>query len=272
MQTCGNDYIFLENFDGSITCPESLCVSFCDRHYGVGADGIILMERSQVADAKMRMFNSDGSEGKMAGNALRCMGKYLYDFGIVRKEELAIETGSGIKTVSLYTSDGKVTSACVDMGRATLDTEALRFSIPEKTVVNYPVRIAGRPYSITCVDMGNPHCVGVLSPGGCSGRGVHRTPLRACALLPGENQHRVHPGGEPQYHQDAGVERGSGETLACGTGACAAVVAAVANGFCSKGSDVTVRVKGGDLVVHYTDETVTLTGDAKLVYTGEAEY
>ena len=272
MQTCGNDYIFLENFDGSITCPESLCVSFCDRHYGVGADGIILMERSQVADAKMRMFNSDGSEGKMAGNALRCMGKYLYDFGIVRKEELAIETGSGIKNVSLYTSDGKVTSACVDMGRATLDTEALRFSIPEKTVVNYPVRIAGRPYSITCVDMGNPHCV-VFCPRVDAVDVEFIGPrFEHAPYFPERTNTEFIRVVNPNTIKMRVWERGSGETLACGTGACAAVVAAVANGFCSKGSDVTVRVKGGDLVVHYTDETVTLTGDAKLVYTGEAEY
>ena len=272
MQTCGNDYIFLENFDGSITCPESLCVSFCDRHYGVGADGIILMERSQVADAKMRMFNSDGSEGKMAGNALRCMGKYLYDFGIVRKEELAIETGSGIKTVSLSTSDGKVTSACVDMGRATLDTEALRFSIPEKTVVNYPVRIAGRPYSITCVDMGNPHCV-VFCPRVDAVDVEFIGPrFEHAPYFPERTNTEFIRVVNPNTIKMRVWERGSGETLACGTGACAAVVAAVANGFCSKGSDVTVRVKGGDLVVHYTDETVTLTGDAKLVYTGEAEY
>ena len=272
MQTCGNDYIFLENFDGSITCPESLCVSFCDRHYGVGADGIVLMESSQVADAKMRMFNSDGSEGKMAGNALRCMGKYLYDFGIVRKEELAIETGSGIKTVSLYTSDGKVTSACVDMGRATLDTEALRFSIPEKTVVNYPVRIAGRPYSITCVDMGNPHCV-VFCPRVDAVDVEFIGPrFEHAPYFPERTNTEFIRVVNPNTIKMRVWERGSGETLACGTGACAAVVAAVANGFCSKGSDVTVRVKGGDLVVHYTDETVTLTGDAKLVYTGEAEY
>ena len=272
MQTCGNDYIFLENFDGSITCPESLCISFCDRHYGVGADGIILMERSQVADAKMRMFNSDGSEGKMAGNALRCMGKYLYDFGIVRKEELAIETGSGIKTVSLYTSDGKVTSACVDMGRATLDTEALRFSIPEKTVVNYPVRIAGRPYSITCVDMGNPHCV-VFCPRVDAVDVEFIGPrFEHAPYFPERTNTEFIRVVNPNTIKMRVWERGSGETLACGTGACAAVVAAVANGFCSKGSDVSVRVKGGDLVVHYTDETVPLTGDAKLVYTGEAEY
>ena len=141
MQTCGNDYIFLENFSGEITCPESLCVTLCDRHYGIGADGIILMEGSRKADAKMRMFNADGSEGSMAGNALRCMAKYLYDNGIVRKEEMTLETDKGTKTVRVYTTDGRVTSACVDMGYATLDTTALRLNIPKRQVVNYPVEI-----------------------------------------------------------------------------------------------------------------------------------
>ena len=152
MQTCGNDYIFLENFDGQITCPESLCVTFCHRHYGVGADGIILMERSEIADAKMRMFNADGSEGRMAGNALRCVGKYLHDNGFVNKETLTVETASGVKAVTVYTTNGEVTSACVDMGRGTLDTGNLRLTIPEETIVDYPVEIAGQAWNITCVD------------------------------------------------------------------------------------------------------------------------
>ena len=272
MQTCGNDYIFLENFHGEITCPESLCVTLCDRHYGIGADGIILMEHSAKADAKMRMFNADGSEGAMAGNAMRCMAKYLYDSDIVKKEILAIETSTGVKQVQVYTTNGKVTSACVDMGYATLDTAALRFTIPEKTVVDYPVRIGGRPYNITCVDMGNPHCV-VFCP---------RVDAVDIDFIGPRFEHA------PYFPERINTEfirvvnsntikmrvweRGSGETLACGTGACAAVVAAVANGLCSKGSDVTVRVRGGDLVVNYTDERVTLTGDAKLVFTGEVEY
>ena len=272
MQTCGNDYIFLENFHGEITCPESLCVTFCDRHYGVGADGIILMERSQIADAKMRMFNSDGSEGKMAGNALRCLCKYLYDSGLVRKEEMTIETGSGVKSVSLYTSDGKVTSACVDMGRATLDTAALKFAIQEKTVVDYPVRIAGRPYNITCVDMGNPHCVVFVPRVDAVDLEFIGPKFEHAPYFPERINTEFIRVVNPSTIKMRVWERGSGETLACGTGACAAVVAAVANGYCAKGSDITVRVKGGDLVVNYTDERVTLTGDAKLVYTGEAEY
>ena len=272
MQTCGNDYIFLENFRGEITCPESLCVTLCDRHYGIGADGIILMEHSAKADARMRMFNADGSEGAMAGNALRCMAKYLYDNDIVKKEVLAIETGTGVKQVQVYTTNGKVTSACVDMGYATLDTAALRFAIPEKTVVDYPVRIGGRPYNITCVDMGNPHCVVFCPRVDAVDMDFIGPRFEHAPYFPERINTEFIRVVNPNTIKMRVWERGSGETMACGTGACAAVVAAVANGLCSKGSDVTVRVRGGDLVVNYTDERVTLTGDAKLVFTGEVEY
>ena len=272
MQTCGNDYIFLENFNGEITCPESLCVTFCDRHYGVGADGIILMERSNVADAKMRMFNADGSEGRMAGNALRCVGKYLYDNGFVNRENITVETGSGIRTVMLYTTNGKVTSACVDMGRAVLDTAALKFTIPEREVVDYPVRIAGRPYNITCVDMGNPHCVVFCDRVDAVDIGFIGPRFEHAPYFPERINTEFIRVVNPSTIKMRVWERGSGETMACGTGACAAVAAAIANGLCEKSRDITVRAKGGELIVHYTDEEVTLTGDAKLVYTGEIEY
>ncbi len=272
MQTCGNDYIFLENFDGQITCPESLCVTFCHRHYGVGADGIILMERSETADVKMRMFNSDGSEGKMAGNALRCLGKYLYDNGFSTKETLTVETGSGLRSVTLYTTNGKVTSASVDMGKAALDTSALKFTIAEKQVVDYPVRVAGRPYRITCVDMGNPHCVVFCERVDDVDIDFIGPRFEHAPYFPERVNTEFIRVVNPSTIKMRVWERGSGETMACGTGACAAVVAAVANGLCEKGRDITVRVKGGELIVHYTDEGVTLTGDAKLVYTGEIEY
>ena len=272
MQTCGNDYIFLENFDGRITCPESLCVTFCHRHYGVGADGIILMERSETADVKMRMFNSDGSEGKMAGNALRCLGKYLYDNGFSTKETVTVETGSGLRSVTLYTTNGKVTSASVDMGKAALDASGLKFPIAEPQVVDYPVRIAGRPYRITCVDMGNPHCVVFCDRVDAVDIDFIGPRFEHAPYFPERINTEFIRVVNPSTIKMRVWERGSGETMACGTGACAAVVAAVANGLCEKGRDITVRVKGGELIVHYTDEGVTLTGDAKLVYTGEIEY
>ncbi|WP_305083967.1 carbamoyl-phosphate synthase large subunit [uncultured Oscillibacter sp.] len=272
MQTCGNDYIFLENFDGRITCPESLCVTFCHRHYGVGADGIILMERSETADVKMRMFNSDGSEGKMAGNALRCLGKYLYDNGFSTKGTVTVETGSGLRAVTLYTTNGKVTSASVDMGKAALDASGLKFPIAEKQVVDYPVRIAGRPYNITCVDMGNPHCVVFCDRVDDVDIDFIGPRFEHAPYFPERVNTEFIRVVNPSTIKMRVWERGSGETMACGTGACAAVAAAVANGLCEKGRDITVRVKGGELIVHYTDEGVTLTGDAKLVYTGEFEY
>jgi carbamoyl-phosphate synthase large subunit len=272
MQTCGNDYIFLENWNGEITCPESLCVTFCDRNYGIGADGIVLMEKSAKADAKIRMFNTDGSEGMMAGNALRCMGKYLYDNDIVKKEELTIETGRGVKTVKLYTAGGKVTSACVDMGYATLDTSAMRFTIAQETVVDYPVVISGRPYKITCVDVGNPHCV-VFCPRVDAVDVEYIGPkFEHAPYFPERINTEFIRVLNPNTIKMRVWERGSGETLACGTGACAAVAAAVANGYCAKGTDITVRARGGDMIVNYTDEHVTLTGDTKLVYMGELEY
>ena len=147
LQTCGNDYIVLENFRGEITCPESLCVTFCDRHYGIGADGIVLIEGSNQADARIRLFKADGSEDPMSGNALRCVGKYLYDNGIAVREDLRLETDTGIRAVHLYTTKGKVTSASGDMGRALLNTAALRFEIPEKSVVDYPVSIGGQSFN-----------------------------------------------------------------------------------------------------------------------------
>ena len=272
MQTCGNDYIFLENFDGDITCPESLCVTFCDRHYGIGADGIILMEHSRKADARMRMFNADGSVGAMAGNALRCMAKYLYDNRIVCKEAMTIETDTGVKSVEVYTADGKVTSACVDMGYATLDTTALHLNLPEKKIVDYPVSIGGEKYSITCVDMGNPHCV-VFCPRVDGVDVEHVGPqFEHAPYFPDRINTEFIRVVNPSTIKMRVWERGSGETLACGTGACAAVAAAVENGLCDMGSDVTVSLPGGDLSVNYTREKITLTGSAIMVYRGSFEY
>ena len=272
LQTCGNDYIFLENFHGEITCPESLCVTFCDRHYGIGADGIVLMEHSDIADAKIRLFNADGSENATAGNALRCMSKYLYDNGLVKKEDMRIETGAGVREVHLYTANGLVTSACVDMGRASLDAAAFRFAIAEKTVVDYPVYIGGQSFNITCVDVGEPHCVAFCPRIDDVDVEFLGPRFEQAPYFPERINAEFIRVVNPSTIKMRVWERGSGEIMASGTGACAAVVAAVANGMCEKGRDVTVRAAGGDLVVNYTDEKITLTGDAKLVYTGEALY
>ncbi|MBO5797537.1 MAG: carbamoyl-phosphate synthase large subunit, partial [Clostridia bacterium] len=159
MHSCGNDYIFIENFDGAITCPESLCVDLCTPHYGIGGNGIVLIEKSVVANAKMRTFNSDGSEGRMAGNNIRCVGKYLYDKGYVRSEDMTIETASGIHTLKLYLRDGKVSSVSVDMGRAELSASALPAAVDVERMIDYPLTLGGEEYRVTGVSVGNPHCV-----------------------------------------------------------------------------------------------------------------
>ena len=271
METCGNDYVFLENFDGTVTSPESLCVSFCDRHTGIGADGLILMERSEIASAKMRMFNADGSEGAMAGNALRCMAKYLYDHGRAPGEEIPIETAGGVKTVRVYTTDGRVTSASVDMGKASLDMTGHHFTIPEKIIIDYPALVAGESYRITCVDMGNPHCVVFCDRVDAVDIETVGPQFENAPLFPERINTEFIRVVNPGLIKMRVWERGSGETMACGTGACAAVVAAVANGLCDMDRDISVRSRGGELIVHFSEDHVILTGDTRLVYAGEIE-
>ncbi len=272
MHSCGNDYIFIENFDGAITCPESLCVELCRPHYGIGGDGIVLIERSRVADAKMRTYNRDGSEGKMAGNNLRCVGKYLYDNGYIRSETLTVETAGGVRQLKIYLRDGKVSTVTVDMGKADFSPKSLPALCDAEKMVDYPLTIGGTVYEVTCVSVGNPHCVvfcdspdslplETLGPqfeyADCFPERINTEFVRVI------DRHSL---------RVRVWERGNGETLACGTGACAAVAAAVENGLCEKGSDVTVRLPGGDLTVNYTDERILLTGSATSVYEGSFAY
>ena len=272
MQGAANDYIYVDCFKETIDDPSSLAVAMSPRHFSVGADGLVLIMPSSVADARMRMFNADGSEGLMAGNALRCMAKYLYDNEYSKGDLVKIETAGGVKNVRVYTVNGKVTSASVDMGRASVDVSGLRLAIPESVVVDHPARIGGQDYRITCVDVGNPHCV-VFCERVDSVDVSHVGPqFEYAPLFPDRINTEFIRVVNPRTIQMRVWERGSGETMACGTGACASVAAAIANGLCEKGTDVTVRARGGDLIVNCTDERVTLTGDASLVYTGEIEY
>ena len=272
MQSAGNDYIFIENFDGSITCPESLCVGLCAPHYGIGGDGIVLIEKSSAADARMRSFNRDGSESQIAGNNLRCVGKYLYDKGYIRSEYMNIETGSGIKRLRLYTRDGKVSSVSVDMGRASLETKDIPAAVSSERMINYPLRIGGTDYNVTCVSVGNPHCVVFCDA--IDGLELEKTgpEFEYAPVFPERiNTEFVRIVNKTTLRMRV-WERGNGETLACGTGACAAVAAACEMGLCDKGSDVTVKLLGGDLTVNYTDERIILTGSATKVYEGSFEY
>lgn len=276
MQGTGDDYIFIENFDGRITSPESLCISMCDRHYGIGGYGIVLLEHATKAraDFKIRIYNRDGSRSAIAGNLIRCAAKYLFDnqFCARGKESVMIETDSGVKEIKLIISDGKVSSATANMGYASLDLRELPCTLPGEQAISRSVTIGGRDYSITCVSMGNPHCVLF-----CERLDIldleHLGPLFENAeIFPQRvNTEFVRVVNEKTLKMRV-YERGNGETWACGTGACAAVVAAVENGYCKMGEDITVKVRGGNLIVNYTKERVLLTGDAKLVFTGEFDY
>ena len=272
MQDCGNDYIFIENFDGLVTCPESLCVNLCRPHTGVGSDGIVLIEKSEIADVKMRSFNRDGSEGKMAGNNIRCVAKYVYDRGIVKKEELTVETGSGVKSLRLFLRDGEVSSVEVDMGKALLKASEIPAIFDGETLVDAPVTIGGQEYRVTCVNVGNPHCVVFCDKIDALDLEHIGPQFEHAPLFPERvNTEFVRVVNRHTLRMRV-WERGSGETLACGTGACAAVVAACENGLCDKGSDVKVSLLGGELTVNYTDERVLLTGGAAVVYEGSFRY
>ncbi len=272
MQGCCDDYIFFNNQCGIITCPESFAIEFSDRHKGIGGDGIVLIEESKVADAKMRIFNIDGSEGKMAGNSIRCVGKYLYDNKMVDKTEIDIETASGIRHLSLYTRNGKVSSVTVDMGKAELKPNHIPVLLDGESVINRPVTINGEEVHISCCSVGNAHCVVFVDNVDKVDVAKIGPQFETASIFPERiNTEFVRVVNSNTLKMRV-WERGNGETLACGTGACAAVICAVENGYCKKGENITVKVRGGDLIVNYTDEKVTLTGDCSLVYTGEIEY
>ena len=272
LQSCGNDYIFIENFDSGITAPESLCVSLCDRHRGVGGDGIALIERSDIADAKMRSFNRDGSEGKMAGNNIRCVGKYLYDHGYVKSERISVETASGVKRLKLFLRDGKVNSVSVDMGGADFSAGAVPIKTDAKELVNTPISIGGETYTATCLSMGNPHCV-VFSDE-IDGLDLEKLgpEFEYAELFPQRVNTEFVRVADQNTLRLRVWERGSGETLSCGTGACAAAAAAVRLGLCAQGADITVKMPGGDLTVNCRDGRVILTGGAESVFEGTFEY
>lgn len=273
MQGIGNDYIYFDCLETPFEDPSAAAVRLSDRHFGIGGDGIVLICPSAVADAKMRMFNADGSEGKMCGNAIRCVGKYLYDFRKTDKTQLKIETLSGIKTLFLSVSDGETTSVRVDMGAPELAPK----NIPVLSGTSFPVvgretEIAGGKYAITCVSMGNPHCVVFSDPDAWE---IEKTgPMFENAPIFPErtNTEFVKVLGKNELKMRV-WERGSGETWACGTGACAAAVACILNGYCKRNTDIKISLRGGELSVKWSaDGNVYLTGSAQTVFTGEIAY
>ena len=267
MHSCGNDYIFIENFNGEITCPESLCVYLCKQHYGIGADGIVLIGHSQTADASMRSFNRDGSEGRMAGNNVRLVGKYLYDHGYVRSERMTIETKSGICLLHLFTRDGKVSSVSVRMKPA----EVLKTDEGQE-ILTYPVQAGGRNFLVNGISVGNTHCV-IFEDNIDS--------INVPELGPELEHHPLFAGGaNVEFVRVVNRntlrlrvwERGNGETLACGTGALAACAAAVRLGLSDPDSEILVKLPGGDVTLRCTENSLTLTGATEEVYSGYFEY
>ena len=271
MHGCANDYVYISCFDQPVRDFSALAVYLSDRHTGIGGDGVIFICPSEVADARMRMFNLDGSEGMMCGNGIRCVAKFVYDSGIARKEVLHIETKSGVRTCRVRLEDGAVSAVTVDMGRAVLAPQEIPVLFDGASVVAVPLEVGGVRYAVTCVSMGNPHCVVF---------GDDPDTLDLERIGPGfEHFERFPARINTEFIQvlDSRTlkmrvwERGSGETMACGTGACAAVVAACLNGYCRKGEDVRVLLRGGELTVRYTDEGVQMTGGADTVFTGTVE-
>ena len=268
MHGIGNDYIYFDCFKQEVPTPESLSITLSDRHFGIGGDGIVLICKSEIADAKMRMFNLDGSEGKMCGNAIRCVGKYLYDNKITEKKELTIETLSGIKRLKLYTKDNLVYSVRVDMGKPEFTPSKIPVNLDGERIINRKITIGKNNYHITCVSMGNPHCIVFHDNVDTLDIETLGTEFEHNPIFPERVNTEFVKIIDRNTIRMRVWERGSGETLACGTGACAAAVAAVENGFCRKGEDIKVKLSGGDLIINYTDGGVFMAGNAEKVFEG----
>ncbi len=275
MQGLGNDYVYVNCFREKIVDPSKLALSLSDRHFGVGSDGLILICPSQKADVRMEMYNADGSRGRMCGNGIRCVAKYAYEYGLTDQTHLCVETDAGIKELDLTAEDGKVTQVRVDMGTPVLDPAQIPVSCPDVDpsgpVIGLPVRIGKADYRITCVSMGNPHCVTAVED-------VDQFPIEQAGPL--FERHEWFPerinAEFVQVIDQTSIrmrvwERGSGETLACGTGACAAAVAGVLNGWTRE--TVTVHLPGGDLLISWDrkKDTVYMTGPAEIVFEGEID-
>ena len=272
MHGCGNDYIYFDMFDDHVRAiirdPNRLSTKLSNRNKGIGGDGIVLIEPSNIAHAKMRMFNADGSEAGMCGNAIRCIGKFLYENKRIAEHDIDIETISGIKKLTINTNDGAVANVKVDMGPALTNPGDIPVNLPGRIVVGREVNISGRPYEITCVSMGNPHAV--IFHDDVESFDLHTIgPLFEFAeIFPNRINLEVAQMIGRNHIRMRVWERGTGETLACGTGACAVAVAAVNLGFCDSQKDILVELSGGSLTINYTPETVYMTGDCVMVFEG----
>ncbi len=268
MQGAGNDYVYVDCFKEKVVNPSELSRRISDRHFGVGSDGLILIKPSDRADFYMEMYNADGSEGKMCGNGIRCVGKYVYDNGLTDKTEISVDTLSGVKYLKLNVVDGKVDTVRVDMGAPILTPREIPVNIAEDIVKDYPVTIGEKTYRITCVSMGNPHCVTYMDD-------VDNLKIEDIGPLFEKNEmfpEQVNTEFVRVIDRDnlqmRVWERGSGETLACGTGTCAAAVASILNGYCN--DTVKVKLSGGELKITWDREKniIYMEGPARTVFTG----
>ncbi len=273
MHGIGNDYIYINCFEQKVENPNELAIKMSPRRFSVGADGVILICPSDVADAKMRMFNLDGSEGKMCGNGIRCVGKYIYDNNIAHQSVVTVETLSGIKTLEIADKCGKAETITVDMGTPELTPSKIPAVAEGNAIINQPITVAGRQYRITAVSMGNPHAVVFCDEIDSLNLEKIGPDFEHHAMFPEQVNTEFIRVINKNTLQMRVWERGSGETLACGTGACASVVAAVKNGYCKQNEEITVHLAGGDLFITYAaDGRVFMRGGAEKVFDGEYEF
>lgn len=269
MHGIGNDYVYVNCFQEKITNPEVVSRKVSDRHLGIGADGLILIKPSDNADFYMEMYNADGSQGEMCGNGIRCVGKYVYDYGLTTKERITIETLAGIKKLDLNIEDGKVETVRVDMGRPVLHPAMIPVLFEGETCIDRPITVLDKQYKVTCVSMGNPHAIVYVDKVAGLDLETIGPEFENHPKFPNRiNTEFVHVIND-HILQMRVWERGSGETLACGTGACAAVVASVLNGLTK--NEVTVQLMLGELKIKWDQEegTVYMTGPAETVFDGE---
>lgn len=275
MHGIGNDYIYINCFQETVTDPEKLSIFMSNVRFGVGSDGLVLILPSEVADFRMRIFNADGSEAMMCGNATRCVGKYVYEHGMTNKTEVSLETNSGIKYLTLYVNEAtnKVDAVKVNMGKAILKPAEIPVADDGDRFIAKPVVVDGVSYDMTCVSMGNPHAVVFLPE-------IDSLDLEK--MGPSFEHHPLFPNRvntefirviDDHTLQMRVWERGSGETFACGTGACAAAVASVLNGYCKREQEILIHLRGGDLrIIYHNDESVTMIGPATFIFEGKMEY
>lgn len=269
MQGAGNDYVYVNAMNGCPDDPAALAVKVSDRHFGIGSDGLVLIMPSATCDFAMRMFNADGSEAEMCGNASRCIGKYVYDRGLTDKTELTLETKAGVRQLSLSVVQGKVDTVRVDMGMPRLKPADIPVLCNGDACIARPLEVGGETFLATCVSMGNPHAVIFLDD--LAARDLHALgrAIETHGAFPRRTNVEFVRVLSPDLLQMRVWERGAGETLACGTGACASLVAAVLNGRSRRRA--TLRLAGGDLLVEWDDATqhVYMTGGAVTVFDGE---